>query len=531
MSDDGGGGDDGVAFEGGGVVLGGDNGDEYVERTEYEEEGYCERLGNSLGCVIVGIILFIGMFPLLYWNEGQAVQIYNTLKEGEAITISIDDPSATIDPLNNNKLIHVSDMLSSASASSSSGSELIDPIFGVSSNTIMMGGATTTISNDNTTSSSSTTTAGSGSVVSDVADILKLRRNVMMYQWKEVKRTTSRKTGAGTTVKETTYSYTKEWEDSIIDSNRFEKQSSQHQNPNTFGSYQPLILSQDPIYLGNYIVPNDFVTNQINWYTPVRNDNNNDNNAAVSTSNILDTSIKNSNSVTQFDNNDIGDGSSRGSGFYISSSGSTATNPPTLRPQIGDVIVTFQYVPATEATIVAQQKEVNNDNNNNKAGGADLVPYESKYGSEVYVFRQGYYTVAEIYEQERDANAFRTWILRFVGYVGMGLGIYLCCSPLEVLTDIIPIVGELVSCGIMLVACPIATFFAGLTISIAWLIHHPIIGIVVLVVICAVSGGLLYVINMNKTPKRGGDSGNNKQASNEDDDIANAEAAAAQAYG
>ena len=42
--------------------------------TEVTRTGYGTRLKNSLGGVLIGILMFIGGTILLWWNEGRAVK-------------------------------------------------------------------------------------------------------------------------------------------------------------------------------------------------------------------------------------------------------------------------------------------------------------------------------------------------------------------------------------------------------------------------------------------------------------------------
>ena len=42
--------------------------------TETEKVSYGSRIGSSFGGMIPGILLFLGAFPLLFWNEGRAVK-------------------------------------------------------------------------------------------------------------------------------------------------------------------------------------------------------------------------------------------------------------------------------------------------------------------------------------------------------------------------------------------------------------------------------------------------------------------------
>jgi len=40
------------------------------------------RIGESIKGLLFGGVLFLGSFPLIWWNEGRAVQTYESLQEG-----------------------------------------------------------------------------------------------------------------------------------------------------------------------------------------------------------------------------------------------------------------------------------------------------------------------------------------------------------------------------------------------------------------------------------------------------------------
>jgi hypothetical protein len=152
--------------------------------TEVTSESWFSRIGNAIKGIVVGaVILFIG-FPLLFWNEGRAVETYKALQEGAGIVISV--PSDKVDPKNEGKLVHLTGMATTDET-------LTDADFGIS------------------------------------AKAIKLQRQAKMYQWKENKKSeTEKNVGGGTTTK-TTYTYEKTWSDSLIKSGEFKKPG--HSNP------------------------------------------------------------------------------------------------------------------------------------------------------------------------------------------------------------------------------------------------------------------------------------------------------------
>lgn len=144
------------------------------------------RLGNSFKGILLGILMFLASFPLLWWNEGRTQGEHLALLEGAAIVVSV--PSSKLDPAKEGQLIHTSGTVKTDET-------LQDDEFGIA-----MPGA------------------------------LQLRREVEMYQWKETSSSSSEKNLGGSETTTTTYNYTKEWSPGLISSGNFHKADG-HQNP------------------------------------------------------------------------------------------------------------------------------------------------------------------------------------------------------------------------------------------------------------------------------------------------------------
>ncbi|MEQ1949988.1 TMEM43 family protein [Mesorhizobium sp. CN2-181] len=143
------------------------------------------RIGRSIGGVLIGLLLVIGMIILLFWNEGRAVTTAKALAEGAGLVVSIQPDAA--DRGNDGKLVHVGGKVATDTTPA-------DPDFGIS------------------------------------APGLRLERSAEMYQWKQdSKSETKTKLGGGEETV-TTYTYAKDWSDRPIDSSGF-KQPSGHSNP------------------------------------------------------------------------------------------------------------------------------------------------------------------------------------------------------------------------------------------------------------------------------------------------------------
>jgi hypothetical protein len=139
--------------------------------------GFGSRVGSSIKGVLVGGLLFVVSFPVLFWNEGRAVKTAKGLEEGEkSVVVAAADK---IDAANAGKLVHLG-------AEATTDETLADDVFPAVS-----------------------------------ARALHLTRKVEIYQWKERKEEKrTRNTGGSETVK-TTYHYDKTWTDAPINSNNF----------------------------------------------------------------------------------------------------------------------------------------------------------------------------------------------------------------------------------------------------------------------------------------------------------------------
>lgn len=155
------------------------------EFTEVSSESWFSRIADSIKGILVGLVLFVLAFPLLWWNEGRSVERYNSLKEGQGVVISV--PANTVDAANNGKLIHTQGLATTEET-------LKDDVFAVS------------------------------------APAIKLERHVSMYQWQESEKTETSESVGGTKTTKKTYSYSQNWSDNEINSDQF-RQSTGHNNP------------------------------------------------------------------------------------------------------------------------------------------------------------------------------------------------------------------------------------------------------------------------------------------------------------
>jgi hypothetical protein len=155
--------------------------------TDYGGRSWGSRLIESIKGILIGFVMFIVAFPVLFWNEGRAVQTAKSLGEGasEVVSVASDNVEAT----NEGKLVYVTGDATTTDTVS-------DPKFGVT------------------------------------VSALRLERVAEMYQWKESKTSNSQKHLGGGEATVTNYKYEKVWSPKLINSGVF-KQASGHQNPQT----------------------------------------------------------------------------------------------------------------------------------------------------------------------------------------------------------------------------------------------------------------------------------------------------------
>ncbi len=189
--------------------------------TEVTTQSWGSRIKSSLSGTVVGLIMFVAAFPLLFWNEGRAVQRAKALEEGAGIVLSVT--ADQVDARNQGRLIHLS-------GTPTTDELLADPLFGVQEKAI------------------------------------KLRRVVEMYQWQESAHSETKEKLGGGTETTTTYSYGKDWSSSAIASGSF-KHPEGHQNPGAIPYEQAEMVARQ-VALGAFQL-SDGLKDSLSHYQPV----------------------------------------------------------------------------------------------------------------------------------------------------------------------------------------------------------------------------------------------------------------------
>jgi hypothetical protein len=179
--------------------------DQFVESETVSLGG---RLVTSIKGVLVGILLFLASFPLLFWNEGRAVKTARGLSEGKGTVVAAS--ADKVDTANEGKLVHLS-------GKAQSDQVLADPQLGVK------------------------------------LAALRLSRRVQIFQWIEEKETHTEKKLGGSEEKITTYTYKRAWDEQLRDSGQFREQAG-HENPAS-KEYESQAWQADPVKVGAFTLP------------------------------------------------------------------------------------------------------------------------------------------------------------------------------------------------------------------------------------------------------------------------------------
>lgn len=373
--------------------------------TEVSSQSWFSRLGGALKGVLFGVVLLVVATVVLFWNEGRAVKRYKTLKEGGGAVISIN--ADAVDGSYEGKLVHLS-------GTAATDEVLVDNDFGIQINAIQ------------------------------------LRRQSQMYQWQESRSSKTEKKLGGGEETVTTYSYSKGWSSTLINSARFKKPEN-HQNP-TVMPYASRQQTANDVRLGAFHLSRSQVGSLADYRPLPAGEHVTLSEQMQQTMTIQDQEI------------------------YM---GSTPGDP-----QIGDVIIRFSMVGPTEISLVARQS------------GRSFQPYLTEAGGRIDLLQMGTTSAAAMFQAAQESNTFLTWLIRAGGLVGMFIGFSLIIGPLAIFADVIPLLGSIVGAGTALIAGLLAGTSTLCIVAIAWLVYRPLIGGAFL--LCAAAIIWLIIVKVKK---------------------------------
>ncbi|MHC9541165.1 MAG: TMEM43 family protein [Vulcanimicrobiota bacterium] len=376
------------------------------EFREVTGQSWFGRIKDSCGGVVVGIIIFIIAIPLIFWNEGRAVKTAMSLKEGAKAVVSIN--ADEVNSAHDGKLVHLTGLATADET-------LSDREFAVS------------------------------------AKGIKLRRKAEMYQWKEEKKTDTRKKIGGGSETVTTYKYDKIWSEELIKSSDFKKPEG-HKNPASM-AYTTKVEKAGNVTIGAFTL-SDSLVDMIDKYEPLS----------------LDSEMVEELPAKLQETMDVSDNY-----FYRG-------NDP-ANPAIGDIRLSFAIVKPLTVSIIAQQS------------GSTFQSYKTRAGDAIQRLEAGTVNANEMFKHAEQENNTMTWIIRVVGFLLLFFGLMMVLRPLSTLADLIPFVGNLLDAGIGIVSFLIALAIWTGVVAVAWISARPLLAVGLIVVTV---GAVVGVMMMKK---------------------------------
>ena len=371
---------------------------------EVKTTSYGTRVGNSFKGIGSGLLLFIAATVLLWWNEGRAVKTTKMLNEAQGAYVEMENPSK-IDPALDGELVH-------ATAVATTQDSLVDVRFGF---------GTTAIA---------------------------LQRSVEYYQWVEHAESKSEDKLGGKEVTTTTYTYTKEWVSSPVQSSEFKDPEYQDKNM-VLTVVEPQTQWADHVTFGAYKL-NESLAHCISSSEPVQ--------------------LAIDEGILKELNDGIGRIQKKDSLNYVHQDANVLyIGRVPSSPEVGDVRITWEKVVPAKVTIISQ------------VDGDSFKAYKAKNGKTFQTLVMGKKDASEIFESEHSSNKLLLWVLRILGVILVIAGLKGIFGFLETLLKVVPFLANILGWGVGLVCTVAGLVWSLIVIALAWLTYRPVLGISLLV--------------------------------------------------
>ncbi|MBO4719229.1 MAG: TMEM43 family protein [Prevotella sp.] len=438
--------------------------------TETTTTGYGTRVGRSFKSIGSGFIIFCLATALLWWNEGRAVKTEKMLDEAGNAYVEMENP--------NKKDASLEGELICGTAMATTEDSLSDAQFGVG------------------------------------AKAIALRRTVEYYQWVEHSESKSEDKLGGKQVTTTTYTYSKQWVSSPVQSSQFKDPAYQNKNMVlttideaeqyaenvSFGAYKlseslihsissreglDLAISEDLLaqfdkstqaaYERFYGVQKSIQQQPTQQPTPqpaipdsIR--------ALLSDSAraVLDSLQAVNDSIVK----SMANAENKKDLQYVHQASNVLYfGRVPGSPEVGDVRVTFEIVVPAKVTVMAVVE------------GDSFKPYKAKNGKRFQTLVMGKKSGDEIIDAEKEANNMILWALRILGVMLVIAGLKGIFGFLETILKVVPFIANIFGWGVGVVCTVIGIVWSLIVIALAWLFYRPLLGIALLVL----AGFLIWV--------------------------------------
>jgi hypothetical protein len=373
--------------------------------TEVTSKSWGNRIMESIQGIIFGFLFIIGALILLWWNEGRAIHNENDLKDGSKNVVHLQTNVPI--PENENKLVHITGKVETKDT-------LRDTDFNIHTNAIA------------------------------------LKRNVLVYQWKEESTQKTEKETGGSEKTTTTYNYVKDWVSSKINSDDF-KNKEGHINKCAY-SFQNNSLTAQNVVIDSFNLSPELVQ-QINNYEIFKLDSIGSKNAYKISSNVI----------------------------YLGS------GKLENEPAIGDMKISYEVIyPNQLVSIISKQS--------NKT----LVPFVGKNGSTISELMFGAISANEMFKVAISNNSTLTWVLRLAGLIICIMGLKIILKPMVIIGDVVPFIGSILNIGTGLVSIMLGFVLSFITIAIAWFFYRPITSVILILIVATL---LFFLMKKRKAVK------------------------------
>ena len=442
---------------------------------EVTTTGYGTRVGNSFKAIGGGFLMFVLGTALLWWNEGRAVKTEKMLDEAGNAYVEMENP--------NKKDASLEGELICGTAMATTEDSLVDAQFGIG------------------------------------AKAISIRRNVEYYQWVEHSQTKREDKLGGKEVTTTTYTYTKEWVSSPIESSDFHDPAYQNKNSVLttideseqwaenvkWGAYtlseslfhrissreaidlaiaEDLLKQFDKSTQAAYERAHGLVNTAINKISQPAQPVQQPAQVAIpdSIKALLPDSVRakldSIQAVTDSLNKQMANAENKKDLQYVHQASNVLYfGRVPGSPEVGDVRVTFEKVVPAKVTIMAV------------VDGDSFKPYKAKNGKRFQTLVMGKKSGDEIIEGEKEANNMILWALRILGIVIIIGGLKGIFGFLETILKVVPFIAGIFGWGVGIVCTVVGIVWSLIVIALAWLFYRPVLAICLL----AIAGFLIWV--------------------------------------
>ena len=438
--------------------------------TETTTTGYGTRVGNSFKAIGSGFLLFVLGTALLWWNEGRAVKTEKMLDEAGSAYVEMENP--------NKKDASLEGELICGTAMATTEDSLSDAQFGIG------------------------------------AKAIALRRTVEYYQWVEHSQTKKEDKLGGKEVTTTTYTYSKQWVSSPVQSSQFHDPAYQNKNMVlttvdeaeqyaenvSFGAYKlpeslihsissregmDLAISEDLLSQfdkSTQAAYERFYGVQKSIQQPTQQSAPQQPAIPDSVKALLSDSVKavldSLQAVSDSINKQMATAENKKDLQYIHQASNVLYfGRVPGSPAVGDVRVTFEKVVPAKVTVMAV------------VDGDSFKPFKAKNGKRFQTLVMGKKSGDEIIDAAKESNNMILWALRIIGILMVIGGLKGIFGFIETILKVVPFIAGIFGWGVGLVCTVIGIAWSLIIIAIAWLFYRPLLGISLLVL----AGFLVWV--------------------------------------